>query len=191
MRPFIQSKEETLKWIPQSFSDFMNSTRELDIYNIHVTTLMQPPQIAALTPLFPDNDIQNKVRMSLGTAFHDKTQDNDIQYKKLIRFNSLPPVEFNLVGTPDFSESWKSMSGDTVDEFVTDIKATSIYKIKKCLAESAAMKEIEELGGDVSQIRKSYPYSFDWIYQGSCYKYITNDETKARLFEIFVYPVHS
>jgi hypothetical protein len=171
-RPFVQNAKDAEKYIPQSIAEFMNQERELDVSRVHVTQLLQPPQIAVLQPFFPDRDIQNKVRLALGIAFHEFTQENDRKFKKEIVFNSDPPHKFTLVGEPDFPESWKTMLDKEVDEYVADIKVTSVYKIKKCLEESKRLLDMEVIMQPPEFFREEYQNSFDWIWQASAYKYI-------------------
>jgi len=139
-------------------------------------SLTQPPQITVLRPMYPDNDIQGKVRLALGTAFHNEVQNNVVKLKKRIVFRN-SSEGFYLTGTPDMETEWTSVNGKTVSDTITDIKVTSIYKIKKTIVESNSLLPINShnFPYDIDELRKIAPNSFDWIYQLSCYNYLIDE----------------
>lgn len=170
----VKNKDEAMHYIPNGMMEFMLQNRSLDIDRVHVTQLLSPPQVVCLSNLFPQSgtDIQDAVRLALGIAFHDSVQENETTFEKDIELHN--GSSFTLVGEPDYPHEWRSAKDDLRYEYILDIKVTSAYTIKNAIQESIDLQNVsmDNFPYTIEELKNKYPYTFSWIWQASCYRYL-------------------
>ena len=151
--------------LPKSLINFMTGSRSFDLNRPSVTQLLHPPQATILQSMYPDygEDIQDRVRMSLGTAFHNAVQGNEERFER-----EHPSGLFTITGEPDDYE-YVNAIGERERNVVLDYKTTSVYKIKRVMQEAQAFEIIDNL--DESVLNK-FSDALDWILQLSMYAFL-------------------